>query len=425
MAFVQRLLGKSEERGVDSTLSFSDIYGKGLDLFGGGSNSKAGVSVTQESSLQVSTVYRCVNILSENIATLPLDSYRRIDGVPRPARPRPAFLDFRVGPWGKIDVFGEIMVSLTLDGSAFIATQRDGNGTIEQLTVLDPSKVSVELVRGELVFEFTPADGQPRKFSSMDVKMIRGMTLPGRIRGVSPIAMAKESIGLGRAATEYGATFFGNGAAPSGVLEFPGEMSEMAAKVAKSTWEEKHRGVGNAQRLAVLTEGAKFSTVSISPDEAQFLETRQFSVPDIARFFGVPLHLLGQEGPQFGDTTSEQGVAFVQHSLRPWIERLEEALSWMIRSEGDPTTSEVFVVLNVDKLQRGNYGERMTAHSVAATAGIRTINEIRKDEGWPPVEWGDEPVSVQVQADPEPDPEPEPEDESPPPPPPESEEDQS
>jgi len=394
MLGVDRVL---ELRGTSTPISFSDVYGRGLDLFGGGSNTASGKPVTTTTALEVSTVFACVRILSESVATLPLDTMRRNNGIPQPVRPRPEWLSFNQGPWNKIEISGMIMMSLLLEGNAYVATVRDGMGVIQWLDVLDPDKVTPSRNKdGTISFAVRQVNGSEAHFSEMDIKLIRGMMLPGSLTGLSPINYARETIGLSRAATEFGAAFFGNGAVPGSTIEVPNDLSEVGAKILRDTWEQAHRGVGNSSRLAVLTEGAKFSKVTVNPDEAQFLQTREFQVPDIARFYGVPLHMLAQEGPQLGSTTSEIGQAFVQHSLRPWIERLEAAFTDLMALD-ETMPSGTFVRLNVDSLMRGNHADRISTYSVAVTQGIYTINEVRKWEGLKPVEWGDTPISVQVQ----------------------------
>lgn len=397
MAWINRLTGGGEQRS-DTPLNFADVYGRGLDLFTSGARSRAGIRVTTETAMQISTVFACVRILSDSIATLPLDQMIRLDGVPRPSRPRATWLDFEVGPWNKVQIIGQIMTSMLLEGDAYVTTTRMPNGEIVSLDVLDPKRVTpVRLTDGSFAYE-VKMDKGTRTVPNTDIKHIPGMMLPGAIEGISPIEYAKETLGLTLAATEFGAAFFGNGAIPGSTIEVPGQLSPTAAQVIKDTWEQAHRGVANSGRIAVLTEGARYSKVTLSPNESQFLETRQFQVPDIARFFGVPLNMLAAEGTQFGDTTAEQNAAFVRHSLRPWVERVEAAFTDLLISEGRPRGN--FVRLNVDGLLRGNMTERVQAYSTAVVQGIWTINEVRRWEGLAPVPWGDEPISVQVQEEP-------------------------
>jgi HK97 family phage portal protein len=134
-----------------------------------------------------------------------------------------------------------------------------------------------------------------------DVMHIPGMRMPGSLKGLSPIAYARETIGLGLSAQRFGAAFFDNGALPSAVIEAPNEMKQDAVDRFKAMWNDRHAGVGNAHKIGVLTQGATLNKVSIAPNDAQFLETRQFQVPDIARIFGVPPHLIAELIPPFSD----------------------------------------------------------------------------------------------------------------------------
>lgn len=377
-------------------ISFQDIWGAGLDVFGHATRS--GISVSTDSALQVSTVYRCISILAENVATLPLDQFIRRDGVKRPYRPRAQWLDFNTGPWNKVDLLSQIMVSLLTDGNAYCYINRGPAGAISWLQPLDPTTVTPDIDGGRRRYTYVNARGQQRTVDQFDILHIPGLVKPGQIEGISPIAAARETIGLSLASTQFGSAFFGNGARPSMVAEVDGSLSPEGAAALRRSWNEVHGGVGNAGKLAVATEGIKLKPMTIAPDDAQFLETRKFQVVDIARLFGVPAHLLAHsDAPQFGSNVAEQNVAFVQHSLRPWVERIEQGLSDAERTTGsDP---RAFVSLNVNGLMRGDFSRRVAANTMAVREGIFTINEVRADEDLPPVPWGDQPVSVQVQED--------------------------
>lgn len=392
MGIIRSFLGLNEE---SRSLSFQDVWGRGLDIGGSAGGTKAGKRINNETALQVSSVYGCVRILSDNIATLPMDSFRRVDGHRRPFRPKPKWLMFQEGPWSKVDILSQIMVSLLLDGNAYITTYRDSAGRIAYLEVLDPDRVTPKMSNGVPYFVVVGGDGKLSELGPLDILHIRGMSMPGSLEGLSPISYSRETIGLALAATEYGAAFFGNGALPGMAVEVPGAISEVGITALKRAWNEVHQGSGNAHKLAVLTEGAKFSKVTIAPEDAQFLQTRQFQVVDIARIFGVPAHLLQHaDVPQVGTSMAEQNVAFVQHSLRPWVERIEAVLTWALWSEGLP--NQAFIKLNMDGLQRGDHAQRYATYGAAVREGIITINEARAWEDLPPVEWGDEPISVQV-----------------------------
>jgi HK97 family phage portal protein len=253
---------------------------------------------------------------------------------------------------------------LLLDGNAYVATYRDATGTVVWMEVLDPKQVEPQRVGAEVRYS---VNGQP-SVDRYDILHITGMMMPGDIKGISPITASRESIGLSIAATEFGAAFFGNGAIPGTVVEVPGQLSEQGVKQLKSAWNEKHQGSGNAHRLAVVTEGAKFSKITVDPDDAQFLQTRQFQVTDIARIYGVPPHLLADASgsTSWGSGLAEQNTMFVQQSLRPWVERIQQAFTWLARSEGRPPN--VQVEMNLDGLLSGD----MTAAANALGSLVRS-----------------------------------------------------
>lgn len=224
-----------------------------------------------DDAMRLSAVFACLRLLSEAIATMPLDTFQRLAGVRLPYRPKPDYLGFQPPQGSRIEYLSETMLSLLTDGNAFIATPRDALGVPLDLIVLDPTKVTVEQDnRRNLTYRVGGLTYDP-----FDVMHIKGMSLPGSLRGLSPIGYARETIDLGLSAQRYGAAFFANGALPGAVIEAPGEFPREAAERVSALWNQKHQGVGNAARVGVLTRGAKMTKVSVNPDEAQFLETRQ------------------------------------------------------------------------------------------------------------------------------------------------------
>jgi HK97 family phage portal protein len=368
---IRRILGLSEGRSI----SFQDVWGKGLDFFGGASTT-SGEHVTRESALQITAVYGAVRILSDSISTLPLDSFVREGGARKPYRPRPTWLDDPNPDLSMAEVLGQVMVSVLLDGTAYLATARDNTGAVTAIQPLDPAGIQPENVDlGDRVVRAYRVGGE--MFTTADIIQINGMMLPGALKGCSPIVHAAETMGVALAAQRYGASFFGNGAVPGALVEAPGMISEPGIKALKAAWNDIHRGAGNGNRLAVLTEGAKFTKITLAPNEAQFLETRQFQVQDIARIYGVPPHLLADSSnsTSWGSGLAQQNTAFAQLTLRPWAERIEAAFSKLLRSEG--AAPGVFVKLNLEALQRGSFPEQVTALSEAIAAGIFTIDEAR------------------------------------------------
>jgi HK97 family phage portal protein len=343
-----------------------------------------GGAVTADASMRLSAVFACLRLLSEAICTLPLDTFMRRNGTRQPYRPRPAYLSFQPEQGSRIDYLSQVMLSLLTDGNAFVATPRDSLGVPYDLIVLDPCLVSVDRVGGETRYRI---GGRPVDMPN-DLMHIKGMTLPGQLRGLSPIAYARETIGLGLAAQRFGQAFFENGALPGAVISAPGTMSDPAIKRFRETWNAGHTGVANAHRIGVLTEGATLSKVSVAPNDAQFLETRAFQVPDVARIFGVPPHLIADasNSTSWGSGLQEQNLAFGQFSLRPWIERIEDAHGRLLTTHGLP---DVFVKLNLDALLRASLKDRYESYAIGIENQFLLRNEARKLEDTPPLPGGD------------------------------------
>lgn len=347
-------------------------------------------AVSTDAAMRLSAVFACLRLLSEAIATLPLDTFTRNNGTRKPFRPRPDYLSFQPPQGSRINYLSQVMLSLLTDGNAFIATPRDDVGVPVDLIILDPNKVVVDWVpaSSEGPARVRYAINNRELNVPWDLMHIQGMTMPGGMRGMSPIAYARDSIGLGLAAQTFGRSFFENGALPSAVLEAPNDMSSEAAKRFRDSWGASHAGTANANRIGVLTNGAKLTKVSIQPNDAQFLETRAFQVPDVARIFGVPPHLIADasNSTSWGSGLAEQNLAFGQFSLRPWLERIEDAHSRLLTTHGLP---DVFVKLNLDSLLRASLLERYKAHAIGIENHIETIDEARALEDRPPLPNGE------------------------------------
>lgn len=343
-----------------------------------------GGAVTADSSMRLSAVFACLRLLSEAISTLPLDTFIRRNGTRMPYRPRPAYLSFQPEQGSRIDYLSQVMLSLLTDGNAFVYTPRNSLGDPVDLIVIDPCRVTITREDREVVYRL---GGQTFDMPN-DLMHIKGMTLPGQLRGLSPIAYARETIGLGLAAQRFGRNFFENGALPGAVIETPGTMSDSAIKRFRETWNAGHQGVANSNRVGILTEGAKFAKVSVSPTDSQFLETRAFQVPDVARIFGVPPHLIADasNSTSWGSGLAEQNLAFGQFSLRPWIERIEDAHGRLLTTHGLP---DVFIKLNLDALLRASLKDRYESYAVGIENQFLLRNEARKLEDMSPLPGGD------------------------------------
>lgn len=350
-------------------------------------SSAAGKSVNERSAMQMTAVYACVRILSESIAGLPLHMYRyEDDGSKTKAVEHPLYhlLHDEPNPEMTSFIFRETLMShLLLWGNAYAQIIRNGKGDIIALYPLMPNRMKVERdAKGQLYYEYqTMKEDAPTmkgavyQLDPSEVLHVPGLGFDGLV-GYSPIAMAKNAIGLAIAAEEYGSKFYANGAAPSGVLEHPNVLKD-PAKV-RDSWNAAFGGSSNAHRVAVLEEGMKYTPISISPNEAQFLETRKFQINEIARIFRVPPHMVGDLEKSSFSNIEQQSLEFVKYTLNPWVCRWEQALQRALLD--DDEKGKYFFRFNVEGLLRGDYQSRMNGYAIARQNGWMSANDIRELE---------------------------------------------
>ena len=336
---------------------------------------------------EMTAVYSCVRILSEAVAGLPLHLYQYTDRSSKEkAVDNPLYFLLHDEPNTEMTsfVFREtLMTHLLLWGNAYSQIIRNGKGEVIALYPLMPDRMTVGRdEKGRLYYEYmvssddakTLKDGTVR-LSPYDVLHIPGLGFDG-LAGYSPIAMAKNAIGLAIAAEEYGSKFYANGATPSGILEYPGTVKE-PDKVRES-WNAGFGGSSNAHKIAVLEEGMKYTPISISPNEAQFLETRKFQINEIARIFRVPPHMVGDLEKSSFSNIEQQSLEFVKYTLEPWLVRWEQAMQRALIPQDDK--SKYFIKFNVDGLLRGDYQSRMQGYATARQNGWMSANDIRELE---------------------------------------------
>ena len=359
--------------------------GSGYSFFFGGTT--AGKAVTERSAMQMTAVYSCVRILAEAVAGLPLHLYRyKTDGSKEKAIGHPLYhiLHDEPNPEMSSFVFREtLMTHLLLWGNAYAQIIRNGKGEVIGLYPLMPNRMSVDRDRdGRLWYTYTRSSeeaptmkGSTVKLYPYDVLHIPGLGFDGLV-GYSPIAMAKNAIGMGLACEEYGARFFANGAAPSGVLEHPGTIKD--PQKIRESWNATFKGSGNAHKVAVLEEGMKYTQIGISPEQAQFLETRKFQINEIARIFRVPPHMVGDLEKSSFSNIEQQSLEFVKYTLEPWIVRWEQSIMRVLLSPDEKR--EYFVKFNLEGLLRGDYQSRMQGYATARQNGWMSANDIRELE---------------------------------------------
>lgn len=385
--------------GIKSLFGFGQARDKPVDkaadagysfLFG---RTTSGKPVNERTAMQTTAVYACVRILAEAIASLPLHVYEyQDDGGKKLVHDHPLYylLHDEPNPEMTSFVFRETLMShLLIWGNAYAQIIRDGAGRVLGLYPLLPDKMDVQRDdRGNIYYVYSRnSDENPMfkeygniKLKAEDVLHIPGLGFDGLI-GYSPIAMAKNAVGMTLACEEYGASFFANGANPGGVLEHPGVLKD-PSKVRES-WNSVYRGVNNAHKIAVLEEGMKYQQIGIPPEEAQFLETRKFQINEIARLYRIPPHMVGDLDKSSFSNIEQQSLEFVKYTLDPWVIRWEQSLQRLLLLPGEK--GKYFIKLNVDGLLRGDYQSRMNGYAVGRQNGWFSANDIREMENMNPI----------------------------------------
>lgn len=355
----------------------------------------AGKIVNERTAMQTTAVYACVRILAESVAGLPLHLFeyqavsptRGTDNRTEKKTDHPLYhlLHDEPNPEMTSFVFREtLMTHLLLWGNAYAQIVRDGRGSPVALYPLLPENVVVNRAEnGEIYYTYQRGHGESRRdphaglitLLRHEVLHIPGLGFDGLV-GHSPIAMAKNAIGMALATEEYGATFFANGANPGGVLEHPGVVKD--PQRVRDGWNSAYRGSGNAHRVAVLEEGMRYHTIGIPPEQAQFLQTRKFQINEIARIFRIPPHMIGDLEKSSFSNIEQQSIEFVKYTLDPWVVRWEQALQKALILPSEQ--AKMFIKFNLDGLLRGDYPSRMTGYSIARQNGWMSANDIRELE---------------------------------------------
>jgi HK97 family phage portal protein len=352
----------------------------------------SGKTVNEFTAMQTTAVYSCVRILAEAVASLPLHVYRYKENGKERVYNHHLYHILHNEPNTEMSsfVFRETLMShLLIWGNAYAQIIRDGAGRVVALYPLLPNKMTVSRDKnGEIYYIYTTTSDENPNFKDygsvvlrkQDVLHIPGLGFDGLV-GYSPIAMAKNAVGMTIATEEYGASFFANGANPGGVLEHPGVLKD--PKKVRDSWNEVYRGTANAHKIAVLEEGMKYQQIGIPPEEAQFLETRKFQINEIARLYRIPPHMVGDLEKSSFSNIEQQSLEFVKYTLDPWVIRWEQAMqrSLLLPKE----KQEFFIRLNVDGLLRGDYQSRMNGYSVARQNGWLSANDIREMEDMNPI----------------------------------------
>ena len=382
MKWITRLLGGTKWAGrapADDDFWYSPVRGM----------TASGAQVDPESAMGVSAVLACVVLLSDTIASLPLHIYRRRADAGKERvsdHPLSDILHTQPNVYQTAFEFRQMMQShVLLRGNAFARVVPGPRGAVDQLLPLHPDHVTVErLADGNLVYRYNPGDGE-QLYSQEDIFHLRGPVCDKNgVCGISVIDLQRESVGGAMAVQQYGNRFLGNDARPSVVLTHPGQLGADGQKVLKDGW-RRAQGGGNNHSVAVLEEGMDIKSISVSPEQAQFLQTRKFSITDIARIFRVPPHMIGDLEKATFSNIEHQSLDFVVHSLRPWLVRWEQAITRDLILQ----KRAFFAEHVVDGLLRGDVASRYNSYAIARQWGWLSVNEIRALENKNPIPGGD------------------------------------
>lgn len=368
-------------------ISYQTIFETGDDIAIG---NLAGTNVTDKSVFQINAVYRAVSLIADTISTLPIDAYITRDGAKFSFRPKPQWLIQPDIAFPREAFFNQVIVSLLIDGNAFIRLFQNRNGEIVNMMVLNPTQVEVKR-NGDARLIFT-VQGEDRPLTQDDVLFIPDLIRPGAVRGLSRVKMMKEDFGLAIALRNFSATFFGNGTTMNGVIEYPGgNLTAEQARDLAEAFDARHRGWRRGHKTGVLTGGATFKGTQVDPDKSQAIEARRLAVEDVARAFGIPNHLMGIPGTTSYASVEESNRQFISSTLRPIATKIENAFSGLMsRIPGGETA---YVRFTFEALLRADLQSRASAYSTGLQAGWLSVNDVRAWEDLRPipVEAADQP----------------------------------
>ena len=373
----------------DRAISFQTIFETGDDV---GFGTQAGTTVDEGNALSIAAVNSAVSLIADTISTLPVDSFIRLDGNRRPFRPKPAWVSQPdVNFAGHAVFYNSLLVSLLIDGNAFIRVFSNRQGEVVNLMVLNPSTVEVKRNgQGRLIFT---VQGEDKPLTSEQVLYIPDLLRPGTVRGVSRVHALKENLGLSKALELYAGHFFGSGTTLQGVIEYPGALTLEQAESLRGSFDNAHKGWRKSGRTGILSGGASFKPTQADPEKSQALEARRMAVEDVARIWRIPSHMLNLPGTNTYSSVEQNMLGFVTHTLRPYVTKIEDAMgTLMSRYQGGETA---FIKFNMNGLLRADIQSRYSAYSTGLQSGFLAINDIRRLEDLSPQE-GDAAEAVRV-----------------------------
>jgi HK97 family phage portal protein len=366
--------------------------GKALrSVFSGGAQTVSNQTVNPDTALRVAAVFACVKVISESIASLPLHTYQRNGKNKEKAVNHPLYGLLHDSPNPRLTSYefrALMMHNVLMHGNFYAQKLTTKGGQVGELIPMNPKTVQPKWnkEKTDIVYEVSePGTGRSKQLQAEEIFHIKGLSTDGLV-GLSPIAQARESIGLSMAAEGHAAALFGNGARPGGIIYFNNPIGQQAQEQFYSDWIKKFSGGGFGKVALLQATEAKYEQLGISNDDAQFIEIRAFQLSEIARIFRVPPHLIGDLSKATFSNIEQQSLEFVVHCLRPWLVNIEQVIHKSLLSERDRKTH--FVEFSVDALLRGDITSRYAAYNTAIQAGFMSRDEIRELENRNPIPDG-------------------------------------
>lgn len=342
------------------------------------------VMVNEQTALALSAVSACVSLIADSVSSLPIDAFRRRGGDRKEVTPTPPLIADPFADGNPQDGVFQALYSMLMRGNWYSFKIRDSRITADSGNVvaisppIHPNHVKINVKDGALIYKIGD-----QEYESRDILHVRGFTVPGGVYGLGPLDYARETIGLGLAQQEYGARFFSQDATPPFVILTDAAMGEDQIDRMVSNWKKHHQGPQSSHEPGVLTGGAKIEQLSVSPENAQFLESRKFQVSEVARLFRVPPHMIQdvERSTSWGTGIESQGIEYVRYTLSPWTSRIERALSRLL-------PRPQYVKFNIAALLRADTLTRYEAYERARNAGWLNADEIRELEDRPAIPEG-------------------------------------
>ena len=371
--FITNLFTRTNKKKEERGLSFDSIFPNST-------------TIDNDKALTLTAVWCAIRLLSESVSSLPCSVYTKQANGDKLEDSKNRIYDlikYRPNRYqNKITFFEYIMMSICTDGNSYVQIVRDGSGRPSQLIPISPDTVDVVINDGELFYQIDSVG----ILDSADVLHFKTLTDDG-INGISPIDQCKKALSWGLNVEEFGDTFFKNGAKPSSVLSTDRALSEQAIERLKNSFKNTYSQLKNSNSTIILEEGLTFKPISISPDQAQFISSRQFSIEEVARIFNIPPHMLKDLSKSSFNNIEMQSQEFVTYTLMPYITRIENEMNYKLFRTNE--VGKTFIEFNVNALLRGDVKSRNEAYKTAITNGYMSINEVRQKENLNSIEGGD------------------------------------